>query len=638
MPVETSIIIRAFNEARHLPALFDALDRQTYRDFEAIVVDSGSFDKTRDIAEARGGRVLRISSHDFTFGYSLNQGIAHAQGHYIAMVSAHTIPEDKNWLENLITPLRRSQTAMSYGRQIGVPSSRFGEAEDFDRLYGSVPRLETGGRTLANNANSSIIKELWNQHPFDETLLGLEDIAWARHWMERGYNVVYEPKATISHIHEESWGKIRRRYYREAVAARRIGILGRCNIPNLILKEFSYVISDMVASITSRENAVCERLTGGQRLREILYFRLHKNLGTIRGLLERHPLATKGEMEEILFERSTRSVIIRAPNKAALESHSLPDLKPGDVLIQVSFVAVCATDLEVASGSLGYFKTGLGTYPIVPGHEFSGRVVAVGQNVDDLRDNDAVVVECIQGCGICVECRSDNTIGCPERAEVGVLRRNGGYAEYMISPARFVHKLPKDFDLRAAALAEPLAVTLKGLRRLEAVLGMKNGTRTCAVVGAGPLGHLVAKALAFKGYSVTAFDRNPIRLDLFKGTKISTSQDLTTLSKFDVAVEVTGDPEVLDMMLHRTPANAALLLLGLPYGQREFSFETIAAYDKSVIGSVGSTKKDYTAAIELLPQLDIDHYFKCQMALEDFDSAWKASKKGDVLKVILSVN
>ncbi|TAN64329.1 MAG: glycosyltransferase, partial [Magnetospirillum sp.] len=72
---ETSVVIRCFNEQKYLPGLFDALDRQSYRDFEVIIVDSGSFDRTRDIAEARAHKVLRISSHDFTFGYSLNTGI-----------------------------------------------------------------------------------------------------------------------------------------------------------------------------------------------------------------------------------------------------------------------------------------------------------------------------------------------------------------------------------------------------------------------------------------------------------------------------------------------------------------------------------------------------------------------------------
>ena len=90
--------------------------------------------------------------------------------------------------------------------------------------------------------------------------------------------------------------------------------------------------------------------------------------------------------------------------------------------------------------------------------------------------------------GACEECSAGNFIGCPERTELGILRRNGAYAEYVAVPARFVHKLPKTMDLRKAALCEPLAVVLKGMRRLKPSLG--SNPRQCLVIGAGPLGRL----------------------------------------------------------------------------------------------------------------------------------------------------
>ena len=101
--MDVSIIIRTFNEQRHLDTLFDAIDRQTVKNFETIVVDSGSFDRTCEIATKRADKLLRISSHDFTFGYSLNVGIKAARGKFIAIISAHTIPINENWLENIFT-------------------------------------------------------------------------------------------------------------------------------------------------------------------------------------------------------------------------------------------------------------------------------------------------------------------------------------------------------------------------------------------------------------------------------------------------------------------------------------------------------------------------------------------------------
>lgn len=635
---ETSVVIRAFNEQKHLPALFDALARQAYRNFETIVVDSGSFDDTRAIAATRADRLLRISSHDFTFGYSLNAGIRAACGRYIVMASAHTVPCDEHWLGQLVAPLADSNVAMTYGRQLGVESSKFCEVKDMERAFGPNPRDEHPSRFAVNNANSAVRRDLWLEHPFDEALPGLEDVEWARHWIRKGFAVRYVPEAALYHIHEETWPQIRRRFYREAVAWRRMSIRGRRHIPMELIREAGRAAADCARALTADANPAARRLSRPARLAEILAYRLHKNAGVMRGFFESHPLETRASYEAVLFNRAVKAVVIKGPGQAALESVDLPELKPGDVLIHVAHVAICATDHEIRNGTLGYYANGMAQYPIVPGHEFSGRVSAVGRNVTGFREHDPVVVECIQGCGTCAECRADNAIGCAERKELGVMGLNGAYAEYVIAPSRFVHRVPDGMDLRRAALAEPTAVVLKALRRLSAVAGADGGARKpVGVAGAGPLGHLCAKILKHRGHDVTAYDRDDRRLAFFAGTGIKTTASPDDIARFPLIVEITGDPQSLDSILHKSPANAAILLLGLPYGKQPFSFETIAAFDKTVIGSVGSTAADFEAAIRLLPEIDLDPYFRCALPLEDFGAAWDKSKSGEVLKVLLNV-
>ncbi|ARJ66532.1 hypothetical protein WV31_13065 [Magnetospirillum sp. ME-1] len=638
--VETSVIVRAFNEEKHLPALFEALAAQRYRDFEVLLVDSGSLDRSREIAAEHGARVIRISSHDFTFGYSLNVGIRAALGRFMAIVSAHTVPADPDWMERLVAPLRQDDVAMSYGRQLGVESSKFSEVEDFLRTFGTERLDLKPPRFFANNANSAIRKDLWRDYPFDELLTGLEDIDWAKHWMERGKRVIYEPEAALYHIHEETWRQVRRRYYREAVAARRIGIRRRADVPGEMGREILWTALDFAKAVLPGSNPCARRLGLGGRLAEIALFRANKLYGTMRGLLEAHPLETAEEREDILFDRHSTAVVVHGPGRATLEDVAIPEVKPGDALIRVAHVAVCATDLEILNGTLGYFKNGLAHYPIVPGHEFSGRIAAIGQNVAHLAENDPVVVECIQSCGICPECLAGNFIGCAERTEVGVFRRDGAYAHFVVVPARFVHKLEPGTDLAAAALAEPLAVVLKGLRRLAGVARLDDAARRprCGVVGAGPIGHICARVLAARGLDVTVFDRAPERLAFFAGSGIATSADLAGLAECGAIVEATGSPEALDTTLHRSPAGAAILLLGLPYGQRSFSFEAIAAYDKVVVGSVGSTAADFDEAIRLLPTLDFSRLGENRMPLDQFAAAWTASKRPGVLKVILDVD
>jgi glycosyltransferase involved in cell wall biosynthesis len=128
---EISVVIRAFNEEKYLPDLLEALNHQSIDGFETIVVDSGSLDRTREIAAEKADQLLRIQSHDFTFGHSLNVGICNASG------TAHTIPAGDQWLKKLIEPLHDSRTAMVYGRQLGGEASKFSEIQDMRRTFGS---------------------------------------------------------------------------------------------------------------------------------------------------------------------------------------------------------------------------------------------------------------------------------------------------------------------------------------------------------------------------------------------------------------------------------------------------------------------------------------------------------------------
>ncbi|MDJ0887825.1 MAG: alcohol dehydrogenase catalytic domain-containing protein [Desulfobacterales bacterium] len=633
----TSIIIRTYNESRFLPSLLDAIKKQRYPDYETIVVDSGSIDGTVDIANQFADRVIPIRSDNFTFGYSLNVGIKAAYGQFIVIVSAHTLPADENWLASLVQPLQNARTAMVYGRQLGGPTSKFSESRDMQRTFGVQRRVLKPPNFFANNANSAIRKDLWDKHPFDETLLGLEDIEWAKHWMQRDYQVAYEPQAALYHIHDESWWQVRRRYYREAVAARRIGVKDWRHALVTPFKESMRTAADighLVLASDSRSPANARRR---EKIVETLAFRYNKAVGTFKGLVENTVDQSDKAKKEILFDRSGKAVVIHGSRKASLETVAIPDINPGDVLIRVAYVAVCATDLEIFKGTLGYYQDGTAQYPITPGHEFCGKIAAFGTNVEHLQIGDAVVVECIQSCGECEDCKRENFLGCRQRTELGVIGRNGGYAEYVTVPGKFVHRLPADIDLPAACLCEPLAVAIKGMKRLRRTWRRKekNQPKSCAVVGAGPIGHLCARVLAHWGHKVTVFDRSAPRLRYFADSGIETSQDIGAIDRFDNIIEATGSPDALHEILLNSRAGTSILLLGLPYAHRNFTFESIVAYDKIIIGSVGSAAKHFERAIELLPHLDTRAFTQKILPLSEFKEAWRIAESQQYLKVII---
>lgn len=219
--MDCSIVIRAYNEEKHLGRLLDGIGQQSLRDAQIILVDSGSTDGTIEIAGRYPVQVMHIQPGEFTFGRSLNMGIAQAQSEHIVIASAHVYPVYPDWLERLLAPFSDPQIALSYGKQRGNPASKFSEAQIFARWYPDHSNLRQD-HPFCNNANAAIRRSLWQQHPYDEGLSGLEDLAWA-HWaVGQGHRLAYVAEAEIIHVHEETPRGVFNRYRREAMAFKRI--------------------------------------------------------------------------------------------------------------------------------------------------------------------------------------------------------------------------------------------------------------------------------------------------------------------------------------------------------------------------------------------------------------------------------
>jgi glycosyltransferase involved in cell wall biosynthesis len=219
--VTVSIVVRALDEAEHLPALYTGLLRQSRQPDEIILVDSGSTDDTVAISEAHGALVEHITPAEFSFGRSLNRGCAKATGDLLVFVSAHVYPLDEKWLERLVAPFDDPAVGLVYGRQTGDHRSRFSELEVLRRWFPLVANDDQRD-PFCNNANCAVRAVAWRDLPYDETLTGLEDLDWAKRALVAGWRVVYEPAAAIAHVHEESYGQVRNRYRREAIAHRQI--------------------------------------------------------------------------------------------------------------------------------------------------------------------------------------------------------------------------------------------------------------------------------------------------------------------------------------------------------------------------------------------------------------------------------
>ena len=217
-----SVIVRAFNEEEHLGRLLEGIFVQKI-DFtlEVILVDSGSTDGTLEVASGYPVKVVHIAPEDFSFGRSLNVGIAEARAEICVIVSAHCYPMDSRWIPELVAPFSDAKTALVYGRQRGGQTTKYSEEQIFARWF-PAKSVDDYQVSFCNNANSAIRRKTWESHPFDEELTGLEDIEWARRVRSEGYRISYRATATVYHVHDESRQQIYNRYYREALAYRQI--------------------------------------------------------------------------------------------------------------------------------------------------------------------------------------------------------------------------------------------------------------------------------------------------------------------------------------------------------------------------------------------------------------------------------
>lgn len=272
-----SLVIRAYNEAQHLPRLLEGLAHQTIKDVEVILVDSGSTDATVSIAESFGARVVRIRPEEFTFGRSVNFGVSEATRELVVIASAHVYPVYPDWLESLLRPFEDEMVALAYGKQRGPETAKFSEQQIYHQWYPdhSMPRQPTA---FCNNANAAIRKSLWEKNPYDEALTGLEDLAWAKWAKEQGHEIAYVAEAEIVHIHNETPRGVFNRYRREAMAFKRIHPESHFNLYDFLRLTSMNIFSDLV-------HATHERVLT-RNLASIFWFRFMQFHGTRAGYRE----------------------------------------------------------------------------------------------------------------------------------------------------------------------------------------------------------------------------------------------------------------------------------------------------------------------------------------------------------------
>ena len=272
--LKCSIVIRSYNEERHIGRLLTGILEQTEKDIEIILVDSGSTDATVAIASRFPVHVIQIKPEEFTFGRSLNIGCAKAKGEFIVISSAHVYPLYTDWLEKLIKPFSDPKVALTYGKQRGDHQTKFSENQILATWFPEESVLQQS-HPFCNNANAAIRRTLWETRAYDETLPALEDLDWATWAMNNGYQIAYVSDAEIVHVHSEKPRDVYNRYRREAIAMKRIRPHERFHWWDFLRLYISNITSDFWYA--TREGSLFKEWWG------ILWFRFMQLWGTYRG-------------------------------------------------------------------------------------------------------------------------------------------------------------------------------------------------------------------------------------------------------------------------------------------------------------------------------------------------------------------
>lgn len=265
-----------------------------------------------------------------------------------------------------------------------------------------------------------------------------------------------------------------------------------------------------------------------------------------------------------------KAVVFTKKDELKLMDVPVPQIGPDDVLVQSKRSGICRSDYEVLEGK--YILPF--SYPIIPGHEWSGQVVEVGKNVEGFAVGDRVVGECVIGCGSCILCKSGNFTNCP-RAEHYGLTFDGACAEYCRAIPSMLHKLPDNVSYQEGAMVEPFTI---GYYALYTIGGVDGGD-TVLIFGAGPIG--LSTLITAKGMGARAITVEPIDyrkelakkfgadevLDPYKNNLVEAVKDLTDGMGADVSFEASGSDDALKVIFEVTRNNGRIAIIGLNFNE-----------------------------------------------------------------------
>jgi D-arabinitol dehydrogenase (NADP+) len=333
------------------------------------------------------------------------------------------------------------------------------------------------------------------------------------------------------------------------------------------------------------------------------------------------------------------AIQITKPGHFNLADIPIPEPGPNEIQIKVSAAGICGTDLHIFNGEYE------ATYPIIPGHEFSGTVTQIGNQVKYFSVGDRVTADPNIPCYRCAACKRGFVNQCENLQAIGVTQ-NGAFASYVVVPEGVVFPIG-DLSFEEAAMIEPLACAAWGLKRVAVQPG-----DSVLIFGAGPMGCLVAQAVQGAGATeVTVVDQVAWRLEIIKdlgathtilGANSGTIQPEFRPSGYEIVVDATGISSVLESTLNFVQPRGKIWVFGVvpPTETARFNPYEIFRKDLSIIGSF-AVNQTFHEAIQMIQSgtVKVAPLISHKFPLEEFERALDVAQNApNRMKVQLAIN
>ncbi len=338
-----------------------------------------------------------------------------------------------------------------------------------------------------------------------------------------------------------------------------------------------------------------------------------------------------------------RAVIIDAPGIIRVDNVPDPTPRPDEVLVRVGACGICGTDLHIIDGD-----SLLARYPIIPGHEFAGEVVALGSDVaqrygkENITVGSRIAVEPNLYCGYCDSCRTGHENLCLNYAALGVTT-NGAVAQYVTVPVAKAYALPDNISFREGALIEPVSCAVHGMH----ILNPRSGD-TFLIVGAGTMGVLLLQLAVRGGASrVAMVDVNAQRLALAEQLgPTRTYSDIKQALKdeplgFNCVIDATGVAPVIENAFMAVKRGGKLLIFGVASNEARISLSPFRIYNDeiTIIGSM-AVLFSFQAALDLISTgvINTEAMLTKALPLQDFLEAFDMVRYGKGVKTQILPN